>query len=167
MRYDFDMYYVNNPVSKQVIVSDVPHIKSRKCGTNHIVATFRDSRTIEAIMAAPPIVRLFLEEAGFGLKCAPNCAAKRRDDPQMRQLLVEQLSEALSNRAMKKALSRSAHQSDFDLHEFVAFVAGRDPVETPRRIVANMTDAPSGVKVMPRRPSELALKPTRRRARPV
>ena len=167
MRYDFDMSYVNNPSSDGVIVSGLPHVSSGRIDANHIVATFRDSRTIEAILAAPPIIRLFLEEAGFELKCSSQRGAHRSKDPQMKQLLVEQLADLLSNRAMKKALSRAAHDSDFDLHEFVGFVAGKDPTERPIRKVANTGSAPSNPQVMPRRPSELEVKPSRRRARPV
>lgn len=167
MRYDFDMCYVNNPASDSVIVSGVPQVSSGKLEANHIVATFRDSRTIEAIMAAPPIIRLFLEEAGFELKCASQRGLRRPKDPQMKQLLVEQLADLLSNRAMKKALSRAAHESDFDLHAFIAFVTDNDPTERPIRKVANTTSAPTNPHVMPRRPSDLEVKASRRRARPV
>jgi len=175
LRYDFDMYYADNIAQAIGGVSISGRTNLGKMRTNEVVAVFRDKSTAEAVMAAPPIIRLFLEEAGFGVKVAQTRQADGsvpHHDPNMRRLLVKQLSEALSNRAMKKALGRVANESAFNVHEFIAKVVEKEhEVGEPDlvhhcEVAADLDDLAETSKVKPRRPSQLRTKSSHRRARP-
>jgi hypothetical protein len=168
MRYDFDMFSVDNARVNRGIVSNNARTNLGALRTNHVIAVFRDSGTVEAVMQAPPIIRLFLQEAGFGLKVAPDCqfgTGDHSEDPRMRHLLVDQLSTALANRAMKKALARVAHESSFNVHDFIASVVAKDPSDPKIETDIEMPDVKSDMKVKPRRPT-VKPKSTRRRVRP-
>jgi hypothetical protein len=136
-----------------------------------VVAAFKDPRTIEAVSNAPPIVRLFLEEAGFGLKSVSSVkGACGRDDAaaNMRKALVGQLSAALSNRAMKKALGRAAHESAFNINAFIATVISDDAHgfdDAPEQDAA-FKPTTHGARVTPRRPGDLRRKGVKSRTRP-
>ena len=126
-----------------------------------VVALFRDKQTADAVTSAPPIVRLFLEEAGFELSDTDSDEADERtnnSDTEMRRALVEQLSAALSNRALKKALARAADESEFDVAAFIAAVVSKEPPTHDKA-------APSAP-VTPRRPCQLRGNGIKSRARP-
>jgi hypothetical protein len=131
-----------------------------------VLAVFRDQKTIDAVAVAPPIVRLFLEEAGFGTKneCATDCAeGALTRDPDVRAVLVKQLSATLSNRAMKKALARTVDQSIFNFHDFISFVVANENCGT----ATTLREVGEDTKVQPRRPNQIVNNGVRRRARPV
>lgn len=156
-----------------------------------VVAHFEDKATVDAVTAAPPIVRLFLEEAGFGSTLAQTDEV---DAPAaltllgMRRALSEQLTLALSNRALKKALARAAKESEFDVAAFIASVVSRNPDkqsmeirvledfsvqeaphfetdEAPTKLSAEM-DRGLNDRILPRRPSQLRGKGLKSRLRP-
>ncbi len=166
MRYDFDLFYVGNTDASSGIVSSAGRTKLGQLRTNAVGAVFQDQETVDAVAIAPPIVRLFLEEAGFGVKetRATDCDKDQSaTDPVKRRVLVHQLSSVLANRAMKKALGRVANKGEFNIHDFIAFVVAKDaPVEQ-----AELTDLAPENKVKPRRPSQVRKSGGRRRARPV
>ncbi len=163
MRYDFDLFYVNSAPNLQGNVSPSHSTTRGLLGENAVLAVFRDQITIDAVTAAPPIVRLFLEEAGFGVK-APRSKdnAASRVDPVKRRIVVRQLTTTLSNRAMKKALGRVANKGEFNVHDFIASVVAQ---KAPEENVATNVNAPKE-KVLPRRPIEVRKVGARRRVRP-
>jgi hypothetical protein len=165
VQYDFDLFYVDNAPDFDGNVSSSDNKNFGQPRENGVLAVFRNQRTVDAVASAPPIVRLFLEEAGFGVK-APyknDCAkTASRPDPVKRRVLVRQLTTVLSNRAMKKALGRVAQEGDFNVHDFIASVVAQ---ETPEARAQMDDDAPVD-KVMPRRPIEVRKTGARRRVRP-
>ena len=131
--------------------------------SNKVVAFFRDPTTKEVVTSAPPIVRLFLEEAGFELSHSDEEHHGSDDVPSdavLRRTLAAQLTAALSNRALKKALARAAHQTEFDVAAFISAVVAK---ETPEPQPAN--GAPHCA-VVPRRPNELRAAGIKSRTRP-
>ncbi len=169
LRYDFEMYYIDNPEVASEIVSASGAPTQGHARLNKIVALFRDQKTVDALTTAPPIVRLFLEEAGFGMKAAREKPCEKQTgvyDPVMRRTLIGQLSAALENRAMKKALSRAANDSAFNIHDLIAEVVGKDP----KAVSKNRTHPAQGIAtptVKPRRPRHITPPSVRRRVRPV
>ncbi|MDX8348506.1 hypothetical protein SLH49_10955 [Cognatiyoonia sp. IB215446] len=132
--------------------------------TDAIIALFKDQETADAVTASPPVVRLFLEETGFGFGTADNVAQSGYvpvTDDARRQDLVSQLTQTLSNRALKKALSRVARHSAFDVVAFIASVMapGDDNQVGDDHIIPT-------AKVTPRRPGELRCKGIKSRMRP-
>lgn len=169
------MYYADNIAQAVGGVSMSGRITLGQMRTNTVVAVFRDQETADALATAPPIVRLFLEEAGFGVKVAQshqNDGRVARQDPEMRRILVRQLSAALSNRAMKKALGRVARESAFNIHAFIAKVVEKDlskgepDLEHHAEVASDLDDLAESSKVKPRRPSQLRTKSAHRRVRP-
>ncbi|MCK0095434.1 hypothetical protein MWU60_07610 [Yoonia sp. F2084L] len=133
--------------------------------SNAVVAVFRDQETADAVTSSPPIVRLFLEEAGFGL--TPATIENAEDyvppaDMSMRRTLVEQVTLALSNRALKKALARAAKDSEFDVAAFIAAVVSKEPSDAASKSEEFKRKSP----VMPRRPYQLRGKGIKSRMRP-
>lgn len=165
VRYDFDLFCVDNAPDLSGNLATTHPTSFGSVRENGVLAVFRDQRTIDAVAAAPPIVRLFLEEAGFGVKapCSKDDTnVASRVDPAKRRVLVRQLTSTLSNRAMKKALGRVANKGEFNVHDFIASVVSK---EVPEADVAPDEDAPRD-KVMPRRPGEVRKAGARRRVRP-
>lgn len=170
--YDFDIFSVDNPRIAAGLVSFNGQTSQGPVRANKVVARFRYKKTSDAVTAAPPIVRLFLEEAGFAPKIADiddlgEDDAVANDD--MRRLLVEQLTMALSNRALKKGLGRVAKESSFDVRAFIgAVVSNGTKDETVAELQAcEVPDYSKTEKVMPRRPSQLKGNGLKRRARPI
>lgn len=166
MRYDFDLFYVNNTPDSSGNVSTFYPSGCGQIREKAVLAVFRDQKTIDAVASAPPIVRLFLQEAGFGVKtlhCNDSAHSASRGDPAKRRILVRQLTSTLSNRAMKKALGRVANVGEFIVHDFIASVVS---TERPEANVGRDDRAPRG-KVMPRRPVEVRKTGARRRVRPI
>lgn len=159
MRYDFDLFYVDNAPNREEAICEGAQSTLRQSGKNTVFAVFRDKTTINA--AAPAIVRLFLEEAGFGVRettqraDAESAAIKRK-------ILIQQMTSVLSNRAMKKALGRVANEGAFNVHDFIAFVIAN---EAPALNLKKTNEAPRN-KVMPRRAVDVRLTGARRRVRP-
>ena len=147
LRYNFRLYPTNS-------VSDPSKATGKKvlanqgyAGSKDVVAFFTDARTQEAVTSAPPILRLFLEKAGFELSDAAPDVATPEDalsPKDLRRQLAEQLSAALSNRALKKALFRAADQTDFDVATFISVVVAKT---TPEADFAEQTRT-----VVPRKP---------------
>ena len=160
LSYDFDIFYIDSPE----VASEIGLVTRKKIQgqqrQNQVVALFRDQETVDALSSAPPIVRLFLEEVGFGRKAVKTMDRRSEPptlDPVMRHTLIEQLSAAASNRAMKKALIRASRECTFNIYDLLTAVIGKDmlSVGTPE------------IKVTPRTPSQIRSERERRRARPV
>lgn len=146
--------------------SEIALANGIKLRAHSVLAVFRDQKTLNAVAAAPPIVRLFLEEAGFGDRDERSCEFSPQAltyDPDVRRILVRQLTGALSNRAMKKALARTVDKCQFNFHDFIAFVISDDQ----RGAAAGLRQFTNDSKVSPRRPDQIASTGARRRARPV
>ena len=165
LRYDFDMFCLNDCANGIQLAFANNTTGVTHCQSTKVVASFKDPKTIDAVSSAPPIVRLFLEEAGFGAK------GIRQEDlvadasvahDEMRQTLVAQLSAALSNRAMKKALGRAAQESAFNVNAFISAVVSQN-ADAPDMEVET---AQQNIKVSPRRPGQLRSKGIKSRARP-
>lgn len=131
--------------------------------SNKVVAFFRDPTTTDVVTSAPPIVRLFLEEAGFELSDAEIAKIADADAPcdkVLRRGLAAQLTAALSNRALKKALARAAPQTEFDVAAFIAAVVSKNAPDLQPEGAAPQS------KITPRSPSELRKASCRNRERP-
>ncbi|WP_157058938.1 hypothetical protein [Loktanella sp. 5RATIMAR09] len=113
--------------------------------------------------SAPPIVRLFLEEAGFELSDTEITKVDGGEAPSdivLRRALAAQLTAALSNRALKKALARAAQETEFDVAAFIAAVVSKNAPEVPPEGVTPQS------KIIPRSPSQLRKASCRQRERP-
>ncbi|EBA12144.1 hypothetical protein [Roseobacter sp. CCS2] len=160
LRYDFEMYPVGNAHCATGMGIDKGMTSQGHARSNTVVAFFRDPKTTNVVTSAPPIVRLFLEEAGFELSDAEQWDAENvssESDDHLRRALAIQLTAALSNRALKKALARAADESEFDVAAFIAAVVSK---QSPRD---GLEDAAPQCTVTPRRPSQLR---AQRRANP-
>ena len=160
LRYDFNLYSVDNVSQAAKLGSDQRLTSQGQTRSNKVVAFFRDPHTADVVTSAPPIVRLFLEEAGFELSDAENWendTGSVESDGELRRALAAQLTAALSNRALKKALARAADESEFDLAAFISAVVSKEPPQQPPE------DAAPQCNVTPRRPSQLR---AHRRANP-
>ncbi len=161
LRYDFQMYSADS-VSVQAGggkgITSQGHARSNK-----VVAFFRDPTTTDAVTSAPPIVRLFLEEAGFELSDAEVTQdedAEAPCDKVLRRALAAQLTAALSNRALKKALARAAQETEFDVAAFIAAVVSKNAPDVQPEGAAHQC------KITPRSPSQLRKASCRNRERP-
>lgn len=163
LRYDFEMYSVNSAACSSGLGSKKGLTSQGQARSNAVVAYFRDPHTTDVVTAAPPIVRLFLEEAGFELSDAQHWEADRKTtetDGELRRTLAAQLTTALSNRALKKALARAASESEFDVAAFISAVVSKEPAQS------KSADAIQPCKVIPRRPNQLRSYGCKSRARP-
>ncbi len=163
LRYDFQMYPVDNAANSGGLAAAKGLTSQGQARSNTVVAFFRDPHTTDVVTAAPPIVRLFLEEAGFELSesdCCANGGKSADSDDELRRALASQLTAALSNRALKKALARAADESEFDVAAFISAVVSKDaPCDHPK-------DAAPRSPVIPRRPNQLRASGMNGRARP-
>ncbi len=163
LRYDFEMYPVDNASCAAGLGANYGRTSQGQARSNTVVAFFRDPHTTDVVTSAPPIVRLFLEEAGFELSDAEHWEAesdRTESDSQLRRALAAQLTAALSNRALKKALARAADESEFDVAAFISAVVSKEPAQN------TLDDAAPQCKVTPRRPSQLRAQGIKRRPRP-
>lgn len=172
LRYDFEIYSVDNPSIAAGLKSVNGQTSQGHARQNKVVARFRHKQTSDAVASAPPIVRLFLEEAGFAPKLADMNdleADSASDEEHMQRALVEQLTIALSNRALKKALGRIAKDSSFDVRAFISTVVShgsKDESIAPEP-ECELPEYRSAETVMPRRPSQLRGRGLKSRARPI
>ena len=123
--YDFDIYYAGKTRGLTGISAARGLTQEGQTRSDDVIALFRDQETADAVTAAPSVVRLFLEETGFGFATSDKgerAGFTPANDEDARRDLVEQLTETLSNRALKKALSRVAKQSNFDVKAFITAV---------------------------------------------
>lgn len=134
---------------------------ARLAGTGHagatprVLATFRDSATAEAVATSPPIVRIFLEEAGFafaGNGQGPRVAPPSDAGEQLRQRLIAQVKGALANRALKKALIKASTESAFDISAFIGDLMGPTAAEHRAETAPQAATVKPG-RVSPRRQS--------------
>lgn len=163
LRYDFEMYSVDNVPCASGLGSAKSLTSQGQARSNTVVAFFRDPHTTDVVTSAPPIVRLFLEEAGFELSDAElkkSEADAAQSDSDLRRALAAQLTAALSNRALKKALLRAADESEFDVAAFISAVVSKNAPQ------AAAQDAARPCTVIPRRPSQLRARGIKSRARP-
>ncbi len=163
LRYDFEMYLVEDAPCSAGSDPAKGLTSQGQARSNKVVAFFRDPHTADVVTAAPPIVRLFLEEAGFELSDAEHWEADqqtRESDNQLRRALAVQLTAALSNRALKKALARAADESEFDVAAFISAVVSKEPLQT------SSEDAAPQCTIIPRRPSQLRSRGLKSRWRP-
>jgi len=161
LRYDFEMYSVDSDPCASGVGAGKNLTNHGQARSNTVVAFFRDPHTADAVTSAPPIVRLFLEEAGFELsdgELGKSDAGSVTSDGELRRALAAQLTAALSNRALKKALLRAADESEFDVAEFISAVVSKNAPQ--------MDGSASQAPVIPRRPSQLRASGIKSRARP-
>ncbi|KQB96836.1 hypothetical protein AL073_06960 [Loktanella sp. 1ANDIMAR09] len=161
LRYDFQMYSADSVAAD---ANDGKGITSQgHARANKVVAFFRDPTTTDAVTSAPPIVRLFLEEAGFELSDTEITKVEGGETPcdkVLRRALAAQLTAALSNRALKKALARAAQETEFDVAAFIAAVVSKNEPQ------AQPEGATPQCKITPRSPSQLRKASCRHRERP-
>ena len=163
LRYDFEMFPVDNAPCSGGLGTMKGLTSQGQARSNTVVAFFRDPHTTDVVTAAPPIVRLFLEEAGFELSDGEHWEADREtsaSETQLRRALAAQLTSALSNRALKKALARAADESEFDVAAFISAVVSKEPPQ------AHPDEAKARCAVVPRRPSQLRPRGGKVRERP-
>lgn len=166
LSYDFDIYCADATMAPTNggIARGLTLDGQRR--SDSVIAVFRDQQTADAVTSSPPVVRLFLEETGFGFGSADNVTQSGYvpvTDAETRRGLVEQLTQTLSNRALKKALSRVARQSAFDVVAFIEAVVSTDKADGEIDEDHFIAPAP----VTPRRPSELRCKGIKSRMRPM
>lgn len=162
LSYEFDIYYADVGHAGSNATKGLTLDGQRR--SDAVIALFRDQKTADAVTASPPIVRLFLEETGFGFSQAGDAAYSGyvpATDEETRRDLIDQLTHTLSNRALKKALSRAARQSAFDVVAFIASVVSEDGT-----IGLEGAHTIPQAKVTPRRPDELRCKGIKSRMRP-
>jgi hypothetical protein len=120
---------------------------------------FRYQQTADAAANAPAPIRMFLESVGFDFQVSacniPDGYFDGRLD-QARLALIDRMTEALSNRALRKAIERKNDRSGFDHRAFMTSVVTAKPIK--------LDDDGNVFRVVPKRPS-LTLR--RRRPRPV
>lgn len=165
LSYDFDIFYADAACDTTGIGPAKGLTVDGQKRSESIIALFRNKETADAVTASPSIIRLFLEETGFGFATADAGAPSGyvpATDAAMRRGLVEQLTQTLSNRALKKALSRVARQSEFDVMAFISSVVSNTDAVGP---VSEEHVIPQAA-VTPRRPSELRGKGIKSRTRP-
>ena len=68
--YDFDIYYAGKTRGLTGISAARGFTHEGQTRSDDIIALFRDQETADAVTAAPSVVRLFLEETGFGFATA-------------------------------------------------------------------------------------------------
>jgi hypothetical protein len=166
LRYDFDMYCLGGVQAPSEIASASGKKNAEQLRGKAVLAVFRDQKTMDAATVAPPIVRLFLNEAGFCGKDEGSDQYSKQaltTDPDVRRILVKQLTASLSNRAMKKVLVRTVEQSLFNFRDFIAYVIANDQLGA----ASGLSQFPDDTKVSPRRPNQIYNTGARRRARPV
>ena len=145
MLYDFDV--VTTEVGKSSTGIEMAALSSNNNSAEKTkpTARFRYKETADAAAIAPPAVRLFLEDLGFGFtnhdSRAPAGCYDEKDDA-VRLQLIEKMTQLLSNRALRKALDRAKGQGIFDVSAFMTCVVIAKPVS----------------RVVPRRPNQLARK---------
>ena len=137
MLYDFDIWEISPTLDETT--SEPCHREGR--GSCPLVR-FRYQQTADAAANAPAPIRMFLESVGF--------------DFQARLALIDRMTEALSNRALRKAIERKNDRSGFDHRAFMTSVVTAKPIK--------LDDDGNVFRVVPKRPS-LTLR--RRRPRPV
>lgn len=148
--YDFDVWDVSDTAQK----ANSSLIDFRSRSYEQLIAgqlaRFRHEETAEAAARAPAPIRLFLEQAGFCYVCSPNhvpngfyCQA----DEQLRRKQIGQMSELLSNKALRKAINRSRQESTFDFNAFMAYVVTAKPTK--------LTPDGTAFRIEPRRPHQL------------
>ena len=170
LRYDFDIFSVDNPRIAAGLTLANGQGSHGAARDHKVVARFRHKRTSDAVTQAPPIVRLFLEEAGFAPKIADIDDLSVDDASscdELKRALVEQLTHALSNRALKKGLGRVAKESNFDVRAFIGAGVSNGTKDEQFVHEHDVPDYSANEKVMPRRPSQLKGHGIKRRGRPI
>ena len=146
-----------------------------------VIAVFRDQQTADAVTSAPAVVRLFLEETGFGFSVPTGTAPVgyvRANNAVAQRNLKKRIARALSNSALERALNRASNHSSFDVREFILSVVrarqsmqpqqtdtGRPTVAAPAEKPIQTPSSPVA-RVTPRRPSDLHGRGIKSRLRP-
>jgi len=133
LSYDFDMFRADDPHLASAYDATRTGPRLGEVRSNSVLALFRDQKTADAVTSSPPIIRLFLEEIGFGLSVAGGDLRRNAtgvNAPDMRRTLKAQLQVALANRALKKALVKASRDSAFDVGAFISWVVSSDKAET-------------------------------------
>ena len=119
-----------------------------------MVVVFRDQQTADAVTASPAVVRLFLEETGFGFSTptgtVPSGYVRANNDSTLRNL-KKRIARSLSNQALERALDRVSTSSAFDVRAFILSIV-RGKTAATQQATPQHTDATSDPIVMPDRP---------------
>lgn len=175
LSYSFDIYQNSRVHGARKGISSDPSADDDQDGD--MVVVFRDQQTADAVTASPAVVRLFLEETGFGFSTPTGTAPSgyvRANNDAMRRSLKRRISKALSNQALERALDRVSTSSAFDVRAFIlSIVRGKTAATqqaTPQRADTTsdpivMPDGPVS-HIVPRRPGELQGRGIKSRMRP-
>lgn len=143
-----------------------------------MVVVFRDQQTADAVTASPAVVRLFLEETGFGFSTptgtAPSGYIRANNDNTLRNL-KKRIAKTLSNQALERALDRVSSSSAFDVRAFILSIVRGKSTAAPQQAAAPtpqatsepiaMPDGPVS-SIVPRRPGDLQGRGIKSRMRP-
>lgn len=163
LSYSFDIYQASRATgTRKNATVDAP---SDDDNDGDMVVMFRDQETADAVTASPAIVRLFLEQTGFGFSTPTGKVPDgyvRANNEDTEHNLKKRIVQTLSNQALERALTQAATKSVFDVQEFLlTLVRGTQAGTTPRRVSSAADDdriqrpAPPVRRVVPRRPSDL------------
>ncbi|WP_341366163.1 hypothetical protein [Yoonia sp. BS5-3] len=180
LSYSFDIYQSSRTNgSRKATAATTSHDDDQD---GDLIAIFRDQETADAVTSSPAVVRLFLEETGFGFSAPtgnPPAGYVRANNAVARRNLKSRIAKALSNNALERALDRAAADSSFDVRAFILSVVrvrkGIEPQQkTPRPAPAVQTRSEDAIvmptdtatRVIPRRPGELQGRGIKSRLRP-
>lgn len=179
LSYSFDIYKASRANRRRKNAVSV--LSSDDDQDGDMIAVFRDQQTADAVTSSPAVVRLFLEETGFGFSTPTGTAPVgyvRANNAVAQRNLKDRIARALSNSALERALNRASDHSSFDVREFIISVGrGRQSVQPQQNETARATAAapiekpiemPSSpvARVTPRRPSDLHGRGIKSRLRP-
>lgn len=152
--YDFDIWEVSPTLGE---TTSEP---CRREGRGSLpLVRFRYQETADAAANAPAPIRMFLESVGFDFQVSPSEIPDGYFDEkldQARLALIDRMTEALSNRALRKAIARRNEQSSFDHRAFMTSVVTAKPIK--------LDDDGNVFRIIPKRPN---LTSRRRRPRPI
>lgn len=176
LSYSFDIYQASRAsASRKSAALDAP---SDDDHDGDMVVVFRDQKTADAVTASPAIIRLFLEETGFGFSTqtgtVPDGYVRANNDDTKRNL-KKRIAQALSNQALERALDRVATKSAFDVREFIlTIIRGKQAAEPQSKATSAIQEsedvmqmpATPAKRIVPRRPSDLLGRGIKSRLRP-
>ncbi|MEO1640625.1 MAG: hypothetical protein AAFU41_15395 [Pseudomonadota bacterium] len=155
MSYDFEMFAADDPRLVGAGGASRISLNLGQVRANEVFAIFCDPETTAAVTSSPPIVRLFLEEVGFGLSTTRQGMHQKGGalvSIEMRQTLIAQLKSALANRALKKALVKASKESKFDVGAFISSIVDGKGEETGATATCDASVSPLR-RPQPKRPT--------------
>lgn len=157
--YDFDVQDVCKRLDRVAMGSIVQDSNSHGTSATVPLVRFRYRETADAAAKAPAPIRMFLENVGFDFEHSPSRIPDGFYDEDMdaaRLQLIDRITVALSNRALRKAIERKNDQTAFDHRAFMTYLVTAKPIK--------LDEDGNIFRVIPKRPQQTA---RRRRPRPV